>query len=130
MPKDLSYYQALPYKRRVRLEKDERGEEYFVAFIEELDGVMGDGRGPVEAHFHLQQAFVDYVQAMLEWGEPIPEPTGWPESPVTAEAILAARPAVGVKPMGEVVPEMGEVVPENQPLPQPRLVVEPVYEAA
>ncbi|MFO8175514.1 MAG: type II toxin-antitoxin system HicB family antitoxin [Longimicrobiales bacterium] len=72
--KDLSYYKGQPYSRRIRLIQEEDGEEYFVASIAELPGVEADGSTPWEAAYHLQSAFEEYLQAMLEWGDEIPEP--------------------------------------------------------
>lgn len=72
------YFRALPYHRRLRLERDASGAEYFVAFIDELDGVEADGADPAEARLNLQSAFEDYVEAMLQWERTIPEPEVWP----------------------------------------------------
>lgn len=91
MPKTAEYFRGLPYSKRVRIERDGDGPEYFVAYIEELDGVQADGETELEARRHLQDAFDDYVAAMLEWGDTIPEPQQWPLEPITPEAIRAAR---------------------------------------
>lgn len=77
--KTADYYRRLPYTRRVRVESDEGG-EYFVAFIPELPGVEASGATDMDARAALSAAFEDYLAAMLEWGEEIPEPTPWPES--------------------------------------------------
>ena len=63
MLKSADYYRALPYTRRVRLERDESGDECFVAWIEELDGVMVDGGSPIEAKLLLQEA-----SGKVHWG--------------------------------------------------------------
>lgn len=73
------YYRGLPYTRRVRTESDPSG-EYFVAFVAELPGVEADGTDPTEALYHLSAAFEDYILAMIEWGDEIPEPLGWPQA--------------------------------------------------
>ena len=77
--KDLSYYRSLPYTRRVRLERD-KGGDYFVACVSELPGLESDGLTELEARFNLQAAFDDYVEALLEQGVTIAEPTYWPQS--------------------------------------------------
>lgn len=74
------YYRRLPYTKRVRLVEEDTGEMYFVASITELDGVEVDGDTPHEAISNLADAFEDYIAAMFEWGEQIPEPERWPES--------------------------------------------------
>ena len=79
MAKTADYYRALPYTRRLRLERDEGG-EYFVAAIAELPGVEGSGSTDVEALAVLAEAFEDYLTAMLEWDAEIPEPLPWPQS--------------------------------------------------
>lgn len=78
MAKNKAYYLALPYTRRVRVEEGKRKRRYLVASIDELPGVEGEGETPEEAHYHLQLAFVDYLDAMIEWGDEIPEPQLWP----------------------------------------------------
>jgi len=75
--KKADYYRSLPYTRRVRLESDGE-EEYFVAYVVELDGVEADGSSPTEALYHLQGAFEDFLAAMVEWDAEIPEPMPWP----------------------------------------------------
>jgi len=75
--KDLDYYRSLPYERTLRVEHDDDG-EYFVASIRELQGVEADGATHWEALFELQAAFDDAIQALLEWGDDIPEPELWP----------------------------------------------------
>lgn len=77
--KSLEYYKRLPYTRRVRVETEPGGSQYFVAYVEELDGVEADGDTPAEAHYRLQDAFEETIDALLEWGEEIPEPERWPE---------------------------------------------------
>lgn len=76
--KDLSYYRQLPYTRRVRIEEDPEG-QYFVAFVVELDGLEADGETAIEALFHLQEAFDEYIVSMIGWGEVIPQPEHWTE---------------------------------------------------
>jgi predicted RNase H-like HicB family nuclease len=65
---------------RCHFVEEDTGEAYFVAFIEELDGLEADGDTPVDARANLADAFEDYINAMLEWGDVIPEPVAWPAS--------------------------------------------------
>ena len=85
---------------------------------------MADGSSAIEARHHLQQAFDEYVVAMLNWGEEIPEPTGWPGVDITAEAIRAARVNVS----SEAI--RGRALPRDQPIPETKMVDEPEYELA
>lgn len=80
MTKTPEHYRALPYTRLVRHIEEDSGETYFVAYVEELDGVEADGDTPNEALSNLADAFEDYLAAMIEWGDEIPEPIAWPES--------------------------------------------------
>lgn len=78
--KTAEQYRALPYTRLVRHVEEDSGETYFVAYVEELEGVEADGDTPNEALSNLADAFEDYLAAMIEWGDEIPEPVAWPES--------------------------------------------------
>jgi predicted RNase H-like HicB family nuclease len=64
----------------VRLETDDAGQTFYVAYIEELPGLESIGDSQMDARAGLVSAFEDYLAAMLEWGEPVPEPKQWPES--------------------------------------------------
>lgn len=74
MAKDLDYYRALPYQRRVERIEEEDGSRYFVARIVELGGCFAAGDSRSEAIANLKEAFDDYVDAWLEWGRDLPEP--------------------------------------------------------
>ena len=89
--KGVGYYRRLPYQRRLRMEQGEGGGEYFVAFIEDLPGVEADGADPITARTNLLNAFEDYIAAMLEWGEEIPEPVLWPGEDFVAPRKSARR---------------------------------------
>ena len=89
--KGVGYYRRLPYRRRLRIEQDEGGKEYFVAFIEKLPGVEADGPDAVTARANLIGAFDDYINAMLEWGDEIPEPPKWPGENFVAQPKRARR---------------------------------------
>ena len=68
-------YRSLPYTRVIERVTDEEG-TYYVARYVELPGLMADGETRAEAILHLSQAFDDYVNAHIEWGDPIPLPNG------------------------------------------------------
>lgn len=76
--KNLSYYQALPYTRRCRLDVED-GDRYWLAWIERLAGCKVDGASKAEAFRKLDEIFDDYIAAKLERGSPIPEPKRWAE---------------------------------------------------
>lgn len=73
MKKDLAYYRALPYTRRIDLE-EEGGQQYFVASVVELPGCFAVGQTREDAIANLKTVFDDWIQAKLAWGSPIPEP--------------------------------------------------------
>lgn len=88
--KDLGYFRALPYTRRVELEEEE-GKAYYVASILELPGCFAVAPMRAEAVAQLKSVFDQYIEAKLEWGSPIPEPehvrvhpsrTTWPDHPL------------------------------------------------
>lgn len=91
--KTADYYRLLPYTRRIRVVEDAPENSYFVAFIEELGGVEADGSTPEEAYANLAEAFEDYLSAMLEWGETIPEPESWPASAGWPDTSVRQTPA-------------------------------------
>lgn len=74
MKRDLAYYQALPYSRRVEAIYEGDGRPYWIAWVEELPGCKTDGETHIEAMAHLDAAFDDYIEAMLEFGSEIQDP--------------------------------------------------------
>jgi len=80
--KDLNYYRALPYTRRVGYKEDE-GEwaSYFLANIDELPGCFATGKTRSEAIYNLGLLFDDYIEGLLELRGEIPEPV----HPIAAE---------------------------------------------
>lgn len=75
MKKDLAYYRSLPYRRTIRrFMEEEDGEIYFCVSFAELPHVKGIHTNHLEALRLAHELFDAYVQAQLEWGEPIPEP--------------------------------------------------------
>lgn len=77
--RQISYYKRLPYTRSVDV-REEDGETYFLAEIEELDGVEASGETRWEALHNLNAAFDAYLRAMIELGREIPTPESWPET--------------------------------------------------
>jgi predicted RNase H-like HicB family nuclease len=73
MTKDIDYYRSLPYQRTAELVEDESG-RYYLARIEEMRGLGGDGDTPEAALRDLDAAFEAYVSVCLEDGLEIPEP--------------------------------------------------------
>lgn len=78
--KDISYYRRLPYRRRVRVEEDSTGPEYFVAWIEEIPWIEADAETREEALRKLDETFGDAIEAMLSNQDEIAEPELWPGS--------------------------------------------------
>lgn len=85
MTRDLTHYRALPYKKTVWREEDEKG-PYFMAEIKELPGCLADGDTRSEALFNLKDAFDSYIEVSLEVGRDIPEP----KQRVRSASILAS----------------------------------------
>lgn len=73
--KDLNYFRAIPYSRRLELIVESDGTHYWIASIEELPGCRTDGKTCAEAILNLDDAFDLYIEAKLEWDSPIPKPT-------------------------------------------------------
>ena len=107
--KTAAYYRQLPYTRRVRHVEEDTGESYFVAYIEVLGGLEADGDTPSDALANLADAFQDYIAAMLEWRELIPEPEVWPAS--LGWKTVAGRPTSTVD-IGGFEPNAPDAPPE------------------
>lgn len=73
MKKDLRYYRSLPYTRRSQPFR-ENGDSYWLAWIEEFEGCVAEGKTEQEAFAVLEEVFDDYVAAKHEWESEIPEP--------------------------------------------------------
>jgi predicted RNase H-like HicB family nuclease len=101
----LAEYRSLPYRREVRLISDEDG-TYYVASFSELPGLLADGETRAEAVMNLSQAFDDYINAHLEWGEDIPEPDG-------SERIVAALWSTAEPPNVLVINPLSEPEPSG-----------------
>ena len=66
MKKNLKYYRSLPYTRRSQPIRD-KGGNYWLAWIEELEGCKTDGDTETEAFAKLEEVFDDYIEAKLGW---------------------------------------------------------------
>lgn len=55
--------------------RDDEGDQYWVAEIPDLPGCVADGDTPEEAVESLEEAKRLWIEARLENGHPIPEPT-------------------------------------------------------
>ncbi len=85
--KKLKYYRSLPYTRRSQPFRDETG-EYWLAWIEELEGCKAEGQAESEAFANLEGVFDDYIEAKIEWDSIIPEPI---KPPVKGKATKKGR---------------------------------------
>lgn len=74
--RDLAYYKALSYTKVVGFIEGVKGKGYWVARYDELQGCSATGETQGEAESKLDLAFEDYIQALLGWGDRIPEPLG------------------------------------------------------
>lgn len=69
-----SYYAALKYPVEL-YRRDDDGEHYWVAEIPDLPGCVADGETPDEAVESLGEAKRLWIEARLENGHHVPEPT-------------------------------------------------------
>ena len=69
-----SHYYASEYPIELS-RRDDEGEQYWVAEIPDLPGCVADGDTPDEAIESLQEAKRLWIEARLENGHPVPEPT-------------------------------------------------------
>lgn len=74
MAKSLEYYRGLPYTKLAEIVLDESPRPYWGARVVELDGCIATGSTEVEAMHNLDHAFDEYIEALLQWGDAIPEP--------------------------------------------------------
>jgi predicted RNase H-like HicB family nuclease len=74
----VAYYRRLPY-RRVVLPEEGDDSYRFVARIEEMSWIWAYGDSREEALLKLDEVFDGCLEALIEDGEEIPEPLGWPE---------------------------------------------------
>ncbi len=70
----LEKYLDLPYRVILIHDRDEEGNEGYVAEVEELSGCYSQGRTVEEAYRNIRDAMVGWISVALEDGQPIPEP--------------------------------------------------------
>jgi predicted RNase H-like HicB family nuclease len=74
MKKDLDYYDGLPWRVIIDLERQDDGRIIFVASHPDFDGVLGTGQTPEAALADLHVARRSMIEALLAEGYQIPEP--------------------------------------------------------
>jgi len=72
-------YIELPYHVSLVFDRDEDGNEGWVAEVEELPGCVSQGETPDEAVARVRDAMLGWVSVALADGKPIPEPYEEPE---------------------------------------------------
>lgn len=72
--KTLDDYLELPYRIAIVHDRDEEGNEGFVAEVEELPGAISQGSTPEEAVANVYDAMAGWISVALEDGREIPEP--------------------------------------------------------
>jgi antitoxin HicB len=72
--KTVDEYLDLPYRVILLPDKDEDGNEGFVAEVEELPGCYSQGRTVEEAYRNVRDAMVGWISVALADGQSIPEP--------------------------------------------------------
>lgn len=63
-----------PYSLIIIRDKTTDGDYMYLARNPELEGCMAQGETPKEAEDYLAEFRVDYIEFLLERGQPIPEP--------------------------------------------------------
>jgi antitoxin HicB len=70
----LDEYLGLPYRITIVHDRDEEGNEGFVAEVEELPGAISQGSTPQEAVSSVYDAMAGWISVALEDGREIPKP--------------------------------------------------------
>lgn len=73
--KDINYYMGLPYNYLIQQVIDESG-SYYYGKVLEFDGCQSTGETFGEAYKSLREAMKGWLEVKLQYGDPIPEPTG------------------------------------------------------
>jgi predicted RNase H-like HicB family nuclease len=74
MDKTLDDYLALPWNIVIQHDRDDEGNEGYVAQVRELPGAMSQGDSPEEAVRNVYDAMAGWISVALEDGLPVPEP--------------------------------------------------------
>jgi antitoxin HicB len=72
--KTLDEYLELPYRITIVHDRDEEGDEGYVAEVEELPGAISQGSTPEEAVSSVYDAMAGWISVALEDGRDVPEP--------------------------------------------------------
>jgi antitoxin HicB len=67
-------YLEKPYSILIVHDRDDEGNEGFVARVEEFDGCISQGATIEEAATRIRDAMIDWIDASLDDGQEIPEP--------------------------------------------------------
>lgn len=70
----ISFYMKKTYHTTIERVTEDDNIYYFVARHPELPGCAADGESPQEAVANLRSAKIDYINALLEWGDEVPLP--------------------------------------------------------
>lgn len=74
MSRTLEEYMQLPYRVILTQDRDEEGNEGWVAEVDELPGCLSQGATPEAAAAKIRDAMLGWISVGLEDGRPIPEP--------------------------------------------------------
>jgi len=100
MTKNARFFRRLPYHRVTERVTDSDGLTYFIARVLEIPSMRIDGESREEALLKLDEIFDDFIEAMIQAGDQIPEPSHWPdwsETAVRATPVEAPQDVVGEK---------------------------------
>jgi antitoxin HicB len=67
-------YLVLPYHVEIVYDRDDDGNEGYVASVRELAGCLSQGATPAEAAANVERAMRAWLEVALDHGDPIPEP--------------------------------------------------------
>lgn len=65
---------ARPYVIETQPSETTENEPSCVAYVMELDGCMGQGKTKEEAISDVKLAMVDFIETLLDYDQPVPEP--------------------------------------------------------
>lgn len=115
MKRNLAYYHALPYTKVVEREEKEQ-EAYFVVRIEELPGCIATGRTRPEALLNIKQAFDEFIEAHLDWGNRLAEPARQARRKIRTSGWKVHDPTEASGPAVQHVPEREMISYGNKPV--------------
>lgn len=72
--KSISYYLNLPWTYTIETEKDEHGNNIYIVYVNELEGVATDAATIEEAMRLIKEVMEETFKLYVEQGEEIPEP--------------------------------------------------------